>query len=108
MIEFIYAEMVADVDFTIHDAWQVDFDLSLDFWKWGHIQGVQNMADVSTKSAHGARIFIVSSVGAAVNWTTHNEGPVSEEVINESTVPQGMGYVESKHVSAAAPEYGQH
>ena len=34
-----------------------------------------------------------------MNWPAHREGRVSEEVINDFTVPQEMGYAESKYVS---------
>ena len=93
------AEISADVDLIIHNAWQVDFNLALESYESVHIRGVRNLIDMSMKSARQVGIFFISSISAVMNWPAHREGPVPEEVIDDFTVPGAMGYAESKHVS---------
>ena len=95
----LYAEITKKVDLIIHNAWRVDFNLSLESYEPVHVQGIRNLIDLSVKSAGQIGIFFVSSVGAVMNWPAHKEGPVPEEVISDFRVPEAMGYAESKHVS---------
>lgn len=94
-----YTEILMSADLIIHNAWQVDFNLSLESYERTHLQGVFNLINFSAYSAHNAIIFFISSVGAVMNWPARNSGSVPEEVITDFTVPQAMGYAESKHVS---------
>lgn len=83
----------------VHNAWQVDFNLSLASYEHGHIKGVRNLMDFSVQSTHRAKIFFVSSIASVMAWPNHHTGPVPEEIIADFTVPQNMGYAESKHIS---------
>lgn len=94
-----YTEIVMSANLIIHNAWQVDFNLSLESYEQTHIQGVSNLINLSANSTHNAGIFFISSIGAVMNWPAHNSGRVPEEVITDFTIPQAMGYAESKHVS---------
>lgn len=83
----------------VHNAWQVDFNLSLASYEHGHLGGVRNLIDFSAQSTHRAKIFFVSSIASVMAWPNHHTGPVPEEIIADFTVPQNMGYAESKHIS---------
>lgn len=83
----------------VHNAWQVDFNLSLASYEHGHISGVRNLIDLSVQSTHRAKFFFVSSIASVMAWPNHHTGPVPEEIIADFTVPQHMGYAESKHIS---------
>lgn len=83
----------------VHNAWQVDFNLSLASYEHGHISGVRKLIDLSAQSTHRAKIFFVSSIASVMAWPVHHTGPVPEEIIADFTVPQNMGYAESKHIS---------
>lgn len=83
----------------VHNAWQVDFNLSLASYEHGHINGVRNLIDFSAQSTHQAKIFFVSSIASVMAWPNHHTGPVPEEIIADFTVPQNIGYAESKHIS---------
>lgn len=83
----------------VHNAWQVDFNLSLASYEHVHVSGVRNLIDLSAHSTHGARIFFTSSIAGVMDWPIHHTGPVPEEVIVDFTVSQHMGYAESKHIS---------
>lgn len=83
----------------VHNAWQVDFNLSLASYENGHISGVRNLIDLTARSAHRAKIFFISSIAGVMEWPKHHIGPVPEEIIHDFTAPQHMGYAESKHIS---------
>lgn len=83
----------------VHNAWQVDFNLSLASYEHGHIKGVRNLIDFSAQSAHRAKIFFISTIASVMAWPHYHTGPVPEEIIADFTVPQSMGYAESKHIS---------
>lgn len=83
----------------VHNAWQVDFNLSLASYEHGHITGVRNLIDFSAQSSHRAKIFFVSSIASVMAWSNNHTGPVPEAIIADVTVPQNMGYAESKHIS---------
>ena len=94
-----YSEIIDNIELIIHNAWQVDFNLSLDFYEHNHIRGVRNLIDLATKSTHGAAIFFVSSISAVSNYSACDNARVPEEMITDLTVPQHMGYAESKYVA---------
>ena len=95
----VYSKLASNVHLIIHNAWQVDFNLSLESYEQVHIRGVRNLIDLSIESTHQAGIFFVSSISSVMNWPSRHKGQVPEEVIHDSTVPSTIGYAESKHVS---------
>ena len=94
----MYQEIVASADLVLHNAWQVDFNLSLTSYE-GHIHGVHNLINLCSLSAHRASIFFISSIGAVGNWSVHHNGLVPERLFSDFTVPGTIGYSESKHVA---------
>ena len=94
-----YAELSGMVDVIIHNAWRVDFNLSLESYEQDHVKGVRNLIDFSVHSCGRTSIFFVSSIGSVLNWPVYHQGRVPEAVINDFKVPGAMGYTESKHVS---------
>lgn len=95
----IYSEITANANIVIHNAWQVDFNLSLDSYEHIHVQGVLNLIEMSSKSAHQAKIFFLSSIASVMNWSANHSGTIPEKILSDYTVPQPLGYAESKHVS---------
>ena len=83
----------------VHNAWQVNFNLSLASYEQGHVSGVKNLIDLSVQSTHRAKIFFISSIADVMEWPVHHTGPVPEEIIVDFSVSQHMGYAESKHIS---------
>ena len=94
----MYREIVANADLVLHNAWQVDFNLSLTSYE-GHIHGVHNIINLCSSSAHRASIFFISSIGAVENWSAQHNGLVPEQPFSDFTVPGAIGYSESKHVA---------
>ena len=94
-----YSDIIDNVELIIHNAWQVDFNLSLDSYEHSHIGGMRNLIELAIKSTHRAAIFFVSSIGSVANYHVLEWAPVPEETIKDFTVPQHMGYAESKHIA---------
>lgn len=94
-----YSDLISHTTIVLHNAWQVDFNLSLSSFEPVHIQGVRGLIDLSARSVYKAKIFFMSSVGAVMNWSAKHTGGVPEEIIDDFTVPQAMGYAESKYVA---------
>ena len=94
-----YSDLISHAVLVLHNAWQVDFNLSLSSFEPVHIQGVRHLIDFSALSVHKAKIFFVSSIGAVMNWSTNHTGRVPEEIVDDFTVPQAIGYAESKYVA---------
>ena len=94
-----YVELVETTELIIHNAWQVDFNLSLSSFEQVHIQGVRNLIDYSLHSNHQARIFFISSISAVMNWPAQHKGAVPEKVFDDFSIPPAMGYGESKYIA---------
>ena len=94
-----FSEIQERATIIVHNAWQVDFNLSLASYEHAHISGVRNLIELSAASTHRAKIFFISSIASVMAWSDHHAGPVPEEIIVDFTVPQHMGYAESKHIS---------
>ncbi|GBE89735.1 acetyl-CoA synthetase-like protein [Sparassis crispa] len=92
-----YNEIRDSVTAVVHNAWRVDFNLSLSSFE-PLIAGVRNLINLSagSPSSTGPRILFVSSMGVLSNPTSI---PVAEEPILDPKVAMGAGYGESKWVA---------
>ena len=93
-----YKTLLHNVTHILHNAWSVNFNLSLQSFQ-PHIQGVRTFINFSTSSAHNASIFFISTIGTAMEWLTAHEDNMPEEIVDDWSLPQQMGYAESKYVS---------
>ena len=93
-----YTTLLQTVTHILHNAWSVNFNLSLQSFQ-PHIYGVRNFIDFSTNSAHNASIFFISTIGTAMEWPTAHKGNMPEKIVDDWSLPQQMGYAESKYVS---------
>lgn len=93
-----YKTLLHNVTHILHNAWSVNFNLSLQSFQ-PHIHGVRNFIDFSTNSAHNASIFFISTIGTAMGWPAAHEGNMPEEIVDDWSLPQQMGYAESKYIS---------
>lgn len=94
----VYAELTSSVDAIIHNAWEVNFNLGLDHFESVHIQGVRRLVDLSLESRRFAHIHFISSRGSVGAWAPE-KGPVPEQIIEDSSIADGLGYGTSKHIS---------
>ncbi|KAF8878947.1 putative aminoadipate reductase [Infundibulicybe gibba] len=97
--ESIYEELRNSVTIVIHNAWRLDFNLSLPSFE-SNVRGTRNLIDFSHSSRHASalRFVFTSSVASAQSWD-QTMGPFPEEVVYDAGVAVGNGYGESKYIS---------
>lgn len=93
-----YTEMLGTVDTIIHNAWRVDFNITVDSYEDVHIQSVRRFIDFSLKSTHHAHFHFVSSVATIGSWKPIHGPVVPSEPIEDIDVVLPQGYGESKHI----------
>lgn len=93
-----YEEMLRSVDTIIHNAWKVDFNISVHSFEDVHIRSVRRFVDFSLQSTHHAHIHFVSSVATIGAWNA-NGSAVPETPLEDCDVVLPQGYGESKHVA---------
>ncbi|KAI6156288.1 putative aminoadipate reductase [Pisolithus thermaeus] len=94
-----YAEIRDSVTVIIHNAWRVDFNLSLATME-PNVRGTRNLIDLAlaSKKTTKPRFMFTSSITSTQNWDKKS-GRVPEDVIADVTVAVGTGYGASKYVS---------
>ena len=95
-----HADLTSNVNVILHNAWQVDFNLSLDSFEV-HIHGIRSLIDWSIRSDRNPRIMFISSVTSVANWASVDKDVprVPELPIRETLVASELGYGESKCVA---------
>ncbi|KAI0821733.1 acetyl-CoA synthetase-like protein [Trametes gibbosa] len=91
-------EIRSSVTHIIHNAWKVDFNLSLHSFDHD-IRGARNLVDLAISSPFktAPSILFVSSVGVFMNY--QGPAPAPEVPLNDPVSPFGTGYGESKWVT---------
>ncbi|KAI9833793.1 MAG: hypothetical protein M1819_003527 [Sarea resinae] len=104
-----YENLRKTVTQVIHNAWPVNFNLALESFD-SHIGGVRRLIEFSAASAKHAQIFFVSSISSIAAYNPskpendggdnhHSLDMAPEEIIEDFSSPEPMGYGESKCVS---------
>jgi len=96
---FSYHKLLERVTHVVHNAWQVDFNLSLDSFVNVHLRGIRQLVDFSARTRNGAFLFFISSIGTVANWSRIKSGPVTEEIHRDWHLPQAIGYAEAKSIA---------
>ncbi|KAI0383708.1 NAD(P)-binding protein [Hypomontagnella monticulosa] len=89
-----YRELLSKVTHVIHNAWQVDFNLTIDSFV-NSIYSVRQLIEFSAHSFFGAQLFFVSSISSVGGRT----GAVAERIFWDWSTPEALGYGQSKFVS---------
>ena len=97
----IYSDLLENVTHILHNAWQVDFNLSLETFDL-HVRGVRHFIDFSARSKHNAHIFFISSIAAVLNAPSD---PIPEDIYEDDKVAQPIGYGQSKHIAERLLHY---
>lgn len=90
-----YRRMLGSVSHVIHNAWPVDFNVSLSSMT-PQVKFVRSLVDFSAQSLHAAHIYFLSTVGVVQNY---GESVVPERIMTDFSTSQPVGYAESKHVA---------
>ncbi|KAG6818278.1 putative NRPS-like protein biosynthetic cluster [Arthromyces matolae] len=94
-----YIQLSRSVNIIIHNAWKLDFNLSLSAFE-SNVQGTRHLIDLlkSGPRPTDSRFLFTSSVASAQSWPRAN-GPYPEEVLNDASYAVGGGYGEGKYVA---------
>ncbi|KAK6082253.1 Iterative polyketide synthase CazM 8 [Seiridium cupressi] len=91
-----YRALLREVTLVIHNAWQVDFNLSVKSYA-KQIGAVRRFVDFSAQSKFSALLFFISSI-SAVGGLPH-DNPIPEKTFDSWKTPQRSGYGQSKFVA---------
>ncbi|KAJ6442161.1 L-aminoadipate-semialdehyde dehydrogenase [Purpureocillium lavendulum] len=87
-----YRRLLSSVDRIIHNAWPVNFNISVASFE-PHICGVRHLVDFASKASRIVPIIFISSIGTATAWK--KECPVPETKLDDLSLAE-MGYGRSK------------
>lgn len=93
--EGTYQELTSRTTHIIHNAWPVDFNLSLSFFE-PQLAGCLHLLTLATKMPYLRNLSFVSSIGIASDWTKKRSTEVPESKIEDLSVAGDMGYSQSK------------
>ena len=93
-----FDEMLETVTHIVHNAWEVNFNLSLQSF-FPHIEGVRRLIDFSNRSKLGAHITFLSTIGTCAHWPSKNDGPMPEVPLKSWETVMETGYSRSKAIS---------
>lgn len=91
-------EIKSSATHFIHNAWKVDFNLSLSSFE-SYIAATRQLVDLSTQFSNNVKFLFTSSIAVATGWD-NTKGPVPETIINNEEILDkiGRGYEGSKYV----------
>jgi len=95
----LYEELQGSVTTIIHNAWKLDFNLSLSSFE-SHVGGTRNLVDFALSGSYSSnvRFLFTSTIAAAQSWGP-TDGLVPEEPISNAGYAVGGGYGEGKYVA---------
>lgn len=94
-----YDIMLQNVTHIVHNAWVVDFNLSLASFGEEQTIDILQLLRFSARSKHGASLNFLSSISAVLNWNVANSGLIPEQTITDWSVAEPLGYAQSKYVA---------
>ncbi|KAG6877487.1 putative NRPS-like protein biosynthetic cluster [Termitomyces sp. T32_za158] len=99
LAQSLYTLLSQTVNVVIHNAWRLDFNLSMESYE-PNIQGIRHLVDLVRLGPKplDSRFLFVSSIGSVQNWDK-SKGTVPEDAIEDVSVALGSGYGKAKHVA---------
>ena len=95
--------LVNTVTLIIHNAWPVNFNLSLPTFRT-QLDGLVNLISFTAKATTSPRLFFVSSISSVMSYGSSSQ-KIPEEVISTDSAPGPNGYAESKYLSERLLEH---
>ncbi|KNG87110.1 hypothetical protein ANOM_005305 [Aspergillus nomiae NRRL 13137] len=93
-----YNELLNTTDAIMHNAWKVDFNLSVYSFEQDHIRGMRNLLDLSIYSRKRVHMYLVSSIATASSWDPSRR-KIPEDIVPDTVQPPLQGYGQSKYVA---------
>ncbi|KZT23998.1 putative aminoadipate reductase [Neolentinus lepideus HHB14362 ss-1] len=110
LVAELHSEIHSSVTHIIHNAWRLDFNLSLSSFE-PNIKATRSLIDfaLTSKAGPSLKFIFTSSISVGQSWDS-SKGPYPEKVVAEPEWAVGGGYGEGKYVVeqvlAAASAYG--
>ena len=93
----IFYKLISTATLIIHNAWPVNFNLSLPGFRT-QLDSLVNLIDFTAKSTMSPRLFFISSISSVMSYGSSSQN-IPEEVISTESAPGPNGYAESKFLS---------
>ena len=93
----IFQKLISTATLIIHNAWPVNFNLSLPAFRT-QLDSLVNLIDFSAKSTASPQLFFISSISSVMSYGSSSQ-TIPEEVISTESAPGPNGYAESKFLS---------
>ncbi|EKM52305.1 uncharacterized protein PHACADRAFT_260612 [Phanerochaete carnosa HHB-10118-sp] len=90
-------ELKDNVTHVIHNAWRVDFNLSLPSFD-KYVASTSQLVDFCALFSHSVKLYFTSSIAAAAGWDI-SRGPVPEVALDDPKAAAANGYGASKFVA---------
>lgn len=103
LTEAQYDELESEVTLVIHNAWPVNFNLSLPSFK-PQLDNIINLLALANNSAKWARFFYMSSISSILSYRS-GSGKIPEKPVTADSAPGPNGYSESKYVAEQIIDY---
>ena len=98
-----FHKLVNTATLIIHNAWPVNFNLSLPAFRT-QLDGLVNLIGFTATAKTSPRLFFVSSISSVMSHGSSFQ-EIPEEVISSDSAPGPNGYAESKYLSERLLEY---
>jgi thioester reductase-like protein/aryl carrier-like protein len=93
-----YQSLQEQTTHIIHNAWPVDFNLSLPSFE-PQLEGCLQLLELAKGAPNLVNLSFMSSIGVANRWHRKYTGDIPETKIQDFDVAEDMGYAQSKLVS---------
>ncbi|KAE9367390.1 putative NRPS-like enzyme [Stipitochalara longipes BDJ] len=95
-----YTRLLQDCDIIVHNAWRVDFNLTLNSFE-DNLQSVKHLIGLSATSSLRPRILFISSISSTGVFAPAGspQHTVPEDIVEDLGATMDIGYAESKHVA---------
>jgi nucleoside-diphosphate-sugar epimerase len=97
----VYERLRSTVTDVIHNAWPVNFNLSLSTFA-PQLSGVINLLKLAASTSHSCTLLFISSISSVLAYTLK---PIPEEIITDPRAALPMGYAESKYLTERILDY---
>ena len=96
-----------NVNVVIHNAWRLDFNLSLSSFE-SNIRGTQHLVDFARTARHASSLkFLFTSSIASVSSWDQSKGKYPEDVVLDAKYAVGSGYGEGKYVAERVKHFSR-
>lgn len=99
----VFDTLLADTTLVIHNAWPVNFNLSLPSFR-PQLDGLIRLLEMVSQSQRSSQLFFISSISSVMSYRSASS-KTPEALFTADTAPGPNGYAESKNVAEHLVNY---